>query len=888
MKTILLLIGLVLGTGTSVMGQTTNALPGAILPGSIRALPIAKPTITQTPSRESLTNSIFAGHGLNASRPVEMKIEPAPFGARTEFGLQKTFFPTDVKDAPVVITTPDGRKLSFRATFIALHDKQSGQSLLLAELTNRTGAIVADDEVLYEKSFDTLDASVRYRILANGNGLEQDVLLDEFLPELPDGFTETSSQIQLWTEWFDSEPVSRATQAIDLRAHEPSGLLPAAVAEDEGLDFGTMKIVTGYAFSSTAEAGRAPVAKSWVRIDGRDWLIETVDYLAVKSKLDLLPKRRRTASLDRRSDTREKLIRSLAQKGTPQPANQPRMLMAQATPAKRPQFVMDFVIVSTVPTPSGIISWWPAPTGTNAYDAVTNNHATLQNGATNAVGKVGQGFSLDGSNDRISAPDSATLDFGALADFSIEAWIKPQTNTADFGVTAVISKRYSPDASTTLGYELFLLDGKLALRLDDPSNKYYFPTTNLTPNLRDGSFHHVAVTVARDSNTGLNFYIDGNLIETFDPTVSPGDLSNSEPLRIGNHPTPSLNCFFKGVIDEPAIYNRVLGESEILAIYNAGAAGKHNPNCVAAPTNIVAWWPGDGNSYDLARTNHATVSGATYVSAVVGQGFSFNGYSAGVTAAADNALNLITTNDQVSIEAWVNPQANGTTYDVMSVVGKRYTPDSYTTIGYEMFLLGGKPGFQIMNLSGVYSFWATNDLRDGGYHHVVATLDRTLTNGGKIYIDGAPRYTFNPTVLSGSLSNSEPVRIGVHPQPGFNGWYKGIIDEPTIYRRALTNTEVAALYAAGSAGKCKVDSDGDGLTDSQEGFLGTAVNDSDSDDDGLSDGDEVFVHHTNVHSSDTDGDELSDSWEVGHGTNPLTANAAVRFVAEPKATSNIP
>jgi hypothetical protein len=34
--------------------------------------------------------------------------------------------------------------------------------------------------------------------------------------------------------------------------------------------------------------------------------------------------------------------------------------------------------------------------------------------------------------------------------------------------------------------------------------------------------------------------------------------------------------------------------------------------------------------------------------------------------------------------------------------------------------------------------------------------------------------------------------------------YDGLIDEPTVYDRALTATEIAAIAAAGSAGKCPI------------------------------------------------------------------------------------
>lgn len=162
-----------------------------------------------------------------------------------------------------------------------------------------------------------------------------------------------------------------------------------------------------------------------------------------------------------------------------------------------------------------------------------------------------------------------------------------------------------------------------------------------------------------------------------------------------------MNCFFKGIIDEPAVYGRALGQSEIQAIYNSGVAGKIDPTCVAAPANIVAWWPGDGNGYDLARINFATPSGATYAPAVASQGFSFDGVNDGVTAAHDPALNLVTAEDDVTVAAWIKPLANTTTYGVMSVIGKRYTPNAYTTTGYEMFLINGVPGFQFMNASGV-------------------------------------------------------------------------------------------------------------------------------------------------------------------------------------------
>ena len=74
------------------------------------------------------------------------------------------------------------------------------------------------------------------------------------------------------------------------------------------------------------------------------------------------------------------------------------------------------------------------------------------------------------------------------------------------------------------------------------------------------------------------------------------------------------------------------------------------------------------------------------------------------------------------------------------------------------------------------------------------------------------------------------------------------------------------FYRAADAG---VDSDGDGLPDSQEFMIyGTDPNNPDTDGDGLSDGDEVLTHGTNPRNADSDGDGIPDNIELATATNP--------------------
>jgi hypothetical protein len=825
----------------------SNYVPGTEIIAAVRA----KPVTSTAPERVSLVESnspSLPDLGRGAARSVPREIRIVNDWGVADYGLQKVYFPADLTAAPVAIITPDGRHLKVQAVFLALLDTDSGQSLLLGQVRPTEGEVLGANTVLYPNAFDTIHADVRYRYTKHS--LEQDIILHENI-KLPEGFTAEHTRLEVWSEWIDSVPDSKESVELDLRPAAALDNEPALVAVDEHLRFGAARIGAGYAFGLQQEDDQTPVAKTFGRIEGRDWLIERVDYLAVKPRLDQLPQRQASLPPGQIQSDRAHLVRSLqARLDLPQQTSK-TMRLAQATPPTQDSLVLDFIIVSSVPVPANVISWWPG--GGNTIDVYGTNSGTAYGGMGYGPGKVGQGFVLDGSNDHIRIPNHASLNL--TTQLTVEAWIKP---TSAAGYQTIFSKWDAVGGFNQRSYVASLYPGGQFYLLVSPGGTDTGATFVLSSNaVPTNMWTHVAAVA--DGST-LKVYLNGVLdgAGQYSAGIYPGTNAAGIGAVVGGATPGSSVSRFIGSIDEPTIYGRALGAAEILALYEAGIAGKVNPDCAAPPADLVAWWTGDDHAYDLARTNHATLSGATYAAGYVSQGFSFDGSDDGVTAGDDNALNLATTNDSVTVAAWIRPEVNSTTYGVMSVIGKRYTPDYSFTIGYEMFLIDGVPGFQIMNGANVATFVATGDLRDGSYHHVAATLDRSSTNGGTIYVNGTPVLTFNPTVITGSLSNHAPVRIGVHPQPGFNGWYKGIIDEPTIYRRALSSTEITALYTAGSAGKCKVDSDGDGLTDLQEDFWGTNLLNPDSDGDGLLDGDEIYVHQANPLSMDSDGDGVMD------------------------------
>jgi subtilisin family serine protease/subtilisin-like proprotein convertase family protein len=225
-----------------------------------------------------------------------------------------------------------------------------------------------------------------------------------------------------------------------------------------------------------------------------------------------------------------------------------------------------------VPTLEGIISWWPAEG--NGTDIIGSHNASLANGAGYAPGLVAQAFNLDGVDDRVFVPDTSAHDFGPGGAFSIETWIRAYPNNTSFGITTIFDKRYAPDTGHCLGYEFNLSDGRVHTRLSNSILGGGNDWGPAGPNVQDGNFHHVALTLDRNSTSGGHFYVDGIPVLTFNPTSEAGDLSNDQPVRMGNHPTPGFNAFLRGMIDEPTLYSRVLTASEIQDIFSAGSAGK--------------------------------------------------------------------------------------------------------------------------------------------------------------------------------------------------------------------------------------------------------------------------------------------------------------------------
>lgn len=223
------------------------------------------------------------------------------------------------------------------------------------------------------------------------------------------------------------------------------------------------------------------------------------------------------------------------------------------------------------------------------------------------------------------------------------------------------------------------------------------------------------------------------------------------------------------------------------------------PPCIAPPSGLVGWWPGDGNSNDLAAGNTSVLqNGAAFATGKVSQGFSFDGLNDFVSAPHSATLDL--TGD-LTIDAWINPTLIAG--DQRVIATKRSLDDNDVT--YAFFL---KP-------TGVLSFTSRNN---GGsfidadtvatiplnqFTHVAVTIQGTTLT---FYINGAVSTTLAYSTVRPSTTDDVTIGIvNINVPPNLSHPFKGVIDEVEIFNRALAAEEINEIVTAGSAGKCKTD-----------------------------------------------------------------------------------
>jgi hypothetical protein len=213
--------------------------------------------------------------------------------------------------------------------------------------------------------------------------------------------------------------------------------------------------------------------------------------------------------------------------------------------------------------------------------------------------------------------------------------------------------------------------------------------------------------------------------------------------------------------------------------------------CTGTAPGLLARWPGDGTTADVAHGRDGTLAGgATFGAGEVGQAFSLDGV--GDTVTVPDAPDW-TLDGDFTIDTWANFDTVPSSGHVV-LVGHDEGSGSFLK-----WLFWWKDTGQLsfhMNTGATtvdpvsYTWTPTT----GTWYHLAVTRSGSLFT---LYVDGASVATGSDSTVIGNSAG--PITLG----SAENDYYlDGRLDEPEIYGRALSDGEIGAIHDAGGNARC--------------------------------------------------------------------------------------
>jgi uncharacterized protein (TIGR02145 family) len=210
-------------------------------------------------------------------------------------------------------------------------------------------------------------------------------------------------------------------------------------------------------------------------------------------------------------------------------------------------------VPSNVPT-NGLVGWWPF--NGNANDESGNgNHGTV-NGATLTSDRNGEGnkaYSFDGLDDFIDLTSGSSTSLNIIGDISCAFWLN--TEQTNYSSIITLGDNTGVDGGFLVNHHTFNTN-KLSIWTKE--NWFWSKTV-----CNEGKNDFFCITLKSGI---LNVYKNGVLYENYVNQPSVSSYSGNRFFGQASHGNLS---YFKGILDDIAIYNRGLTQEEITALYTS-------------------------------------------------------------------------------------------------------------------------------------------------------------------------------------------------------------------------------------------------------------------------------------------------------------------------------
>ena len=455
----------------------------------------------------------------------------------------------------------------------------------------------------------------------------------------------------------------------------------------------------------------------------------------------------------------------------------------------------------------GLISYWPLDVvqGTKTPDLISFYDMELVNLTSDDLvdGKHGKAFSFSNERQtllqRVHEP-SDNLPANKHESYTLSMWV----NVTGEGQNDL---RIFSEGNTSNSNPLFNMgthnggaDGSLDFYLRQ-SGWDTFGHAYSEQQPFDSTWHHIALVQSDGART---FYVDGVADALEIPDKPEGDwLVNN--TSIGGILRAAASHWVTGLIDDVAIWNRALTESE-LGELSSSALGDLLGGQEADPVaeGLVAHWPLDViqgtktpdkvNGYDMELTN---LSESDVVAGKVGNAFSFSNERQTLLSRVHEADEDLPANkhESYTLSMWVNVVGEGQNDLRIFSEGNTSNSNPLFNMGTHNGGADGSLDFYLRQ-SGWDTFghaYSEQQPFDGTWRHIAFVQ----TNGARtLYVDGVADALEIPDKPEGDwlVNNSS---IGGILRAAASHWSTGLIDEVAVWKRALSEDEVNSVITNG-------------------------------------------------------------------------------------------
>jgi hypothetical protein len=504
----------------------------------------------------------------------------------------KVIFASSLTDANGVIdlSMPDGKRVRIRPLGLAFTDSATGDSLFIDEVRSAALEKSAVNQVIYPNAFIFIPATVRYTVTRNG--LEQDIMIQGRVPSPEQfGFASATTSLEVWNEVLEAAEPVKIPRAI----RRENG----ATEVDEQLDFGAMFFPQGKSFSTPRRPDGSKedaIAKEWIQIEGRTYLIEKVPWTTAADEIAMLPEGDSPVAIDKAvlqkafaSHKSSSRARPLASKTWASLSSERRRLATRdrsiaSQTAARPAYIFDFITLN-----SGQVNF-VAKGDTTYYVSgavsCTGSSATFEGGAVFKFAQTSSaGITVSASSVLWQASAYRPVVFTAQRDLSVGQ---------NVGGTGGISGYYGGTYLAFSGSAVQLHNARFVSAAAALS----------LPAVAGSSITHVQFVNCNDAvrPNGSDFSLRNCL---FDNTVNvlAGTPSAAAIARLEHTTIDTATWFNQTVSSQSAVGAIYLTNSILAAVQNKGFTGAVPSDCLDASSPAGLFATQGGGAHYLANAS---------------------------------------------------------------------------------------------------------------------------------------------------------------------------------------------------------------------------------------------------------------------------------------------